>query len=156
MTTTRSLLPDAVTAGWISLYLQAANSFWLIASRVVPSSRPSLRRGSVGRSWKPLFCASAIDCWRRARESGWHTTRVLALTPVLVVADASVRASGTAPPAAGCAEVSGRGTGQYAARPTGAPAGAASPRASVIDPTTPAIVRLPIRAPPCPVPGFLA
>ena len=47
--TTRSLLRERLTAGWIALYLQRASRRWLKRSRRLPSLRESLRELSEGR-----------------------------------------------------------------------------------------------------------
>src|SRR4051794_8011886 len=122
MTTTRSLLCDAVTAGWISWYRQRLNRL-----RLTSSSRRAERalrlRWSVGRTSKPFARARATDALRRRSESDWQTTRVL---PGLLRSSAedSERIVGTAPPAQGLTEQSGAGSGQYAERSTWAAASA--------------------------------
>src|SRR3954465_12354770 len=67
-------------------------------------------------------------------ELGWHTTRVVPGS-LLFSDDASERALGTLPPAQGCTEQSGAGSGQYAARSTCANAGSAitASRARVVE-----------------------
>ncbi len=64
---------------------------------------------------------SRLSCFR---ESCWHTTRVLP-GGFALSAEASVRAFGTLPPAAGLTDVSGFGSGQYDVRSTCASATAA-------------------------------
>ena len=69
MTTTRSLFPDAVTAGWISWYLQRANSFVLtdhpylafLAKRPVPPplADPSATRMRADKLTGPDIIAAA-------------------------------------------------------------------------------------------------
>ena len=76
MTTTRSLLPEAVSAGWISSKRHFLKSFLLIflsffACLLVKFS------WSLGRMSKPFFFASRIDCLSSFIESGWQTMRLL-------------------------------------------------------------------------------
>src|SRR5919201_5687640 len=111
MITTRSLLWEAVTAGWISWKRQRAYKRRLTRSRRVPAARLSLRSGAVGRSLKPLVSARRMDLRSRASEPDWQTTRVVPRACPFS-ADASERALGTAPPAAGLTDVSGLGSGQ--------------------------------------------
>src|SRR5438128_1716972 len=54
----------------------------------------------------------------RFSDPGWQTTRVLPPFGSALRADASERAFGTAPPAAGLTDVSGAGFGQYEVRST--------------------------------------
>src|SRR5258708_2717778 len=107
MITTRSSLPESLTAGWISVYLHIANSFLLTAS----SDRADFLLNGivwVGRGVTPARRACAISVRRSDIESGPQTTRVV---PGLVLssAEASERPFGTAPPAGGVTEASGRG-----------------------------------------------
>src|SRR3954454_8315122 len=67
---------------------------------------------------------------RRVSESLWQTTRVLP-GRLRLRDDDSERAVGTAPPAQGCTEQSGAGSGQYALRSTWADAAAGSARPTV-------------------------
>src|SRR5437764_10021893 len=115
MITTRSLLPDAVTACWIELKAHCLKNVLFRSSSARPSEALIFWGGCVGRSWYPADLAFAIDCWRRLSESGWQTTRVTP-GPVVETADASDRAVGTSPPAHGVTEQSGAGSGQYEAR----------------------------------------
>src|SRR5690348_17056958 len=86
-------------------------------------------------------------------ESAWQTTRVRQGAESFS-AEASERAFGTAPPAAGCTEVSGAGSGQYDVRSTCANADelmastsahttapAAAPRERMSDPATGVLLR---------------
>ena len=111
MITTRSLLPDWVTASWMDLNLQSLKSVRFRLVSAEPSSEVSFTRGWVGRNTYPTFLALAIAFDSRVIESGWHTTRVTPGPPV-ATADASVRAVGTSPPAHGLTEQSGPGSGQ--------------------------------------------
>lgn len=89
----------------------------------------SFSTGVVGRTWKPVVWASAIAFVARVSESSWQTTFVpgaslsrrvgfflpltfLALAGAARTAEASERASGILPPAAGVTDVSGFGVGQ--------------------------------------------
>src|SRR4051794_6523975 len=115
MITTRSLLPDWLTACWIESKAHRLDSVRFRSSSALPSAAVIFWRGCVGRSTYPVALASAIDFCRRLSESGWHTTRVTP-GPVVDVAEASERAVGTSPPAHGVTEQSGAGSGQYEAR----------------------------------------
>src|SRR6266498_2227387 len=108
MITTRSLLPDRFTASWIESNAQRLKSWRFRSSTAFPSATLIFWRGSAGRSTYPSDLASAIDCFARLRESGWQTTRV---TSAPETEDASERAVGTSPPAHGCTEQSGAGSG---------------------------------------------
>src|SRR5688500_7837405 len=110
MTTTRSLLPEAVTAGWIWRYLHRFASLRLIA--ISPRARFALRlRRSVGRIAKPLRRARRIERARRCSEFFLQTTRVSPRS-LLSSAEASDLTLGTLPPAAGVTLRSGAGLGQ--------------------------------------------
>src|SRR3954469_7495904 len=61
MITTRSLLALAVTAGWISLYLQRWRSFWLKRRSWLPSLVLIFRSLSDGRSLYPVLCALCTE-----------------------------------------------------------------------------------------------
>src|SRR6266576_3708243 len=111
MITTRSLLPDWVTASWIELKAQRLKSVRFTLVSAAPSSVLIFTRGCVGRSTYPIFLALATDFCSRVSESGWQTTRVTPGPPV-ATADASERAVGTCPPAHGVTEQSGAGSGQ--------------------------------------------
>src|SRR5215213_1309920 len=111
MTTTRSLLPDAVTAGWISRKRQRRKSLRLLRIQPRAARGLSLFTLPIGRYLKPRLRARRIDFFARRSELGWHTTRVLPGAP-LRSADGRVRTFGTAPPAAGLTLVSGAGFGQ--------------------------------------------
>ena len=115
MITTRSLLPASFTAFWTESYSQRS-----ARSRLISSSRLAWRLerrifGWLGRRWKPLLRASRRDARRASSDcspsSPWQTTRTLP-GPRPLTADASERASGTSPPAAGLTVVSGAGSGQ--------------------------------------------
>jgi hypothetical protein len=111
MITTRSLLRDLLIAAWMLLNLQS-----LANARFCAFSLRALRAESFffpceGRSVKPLRRAWLIDLIARFSDPRWHTTRVLPRAFTLS-ADASVRAFGTFPPAAGLTVVSGDGLGQ--------------------------------------------
>src|SRR4051812_39136997 len=116
MITTRSLLCDAFTAGWISWYLQRLKSLRLTASSRFAFFLPNLRV-SVGRKVTPRLRAVRMSRFATFSEFAWQTTRV---DPggLFFKADASVRTFGTFPPAAGLADVSGFGSGQKAVRST--------------------------------------
>ena len=95
MTTTRSLLCEAVTAGWISWKRQRAKSLRLIASSVLRLAGAERARGrSGGRRSRCLRAAADRRASARVSESAWQTTRVC---PRLVgsSAEASERAVGT-------------------------------------------------------------
>src|SRR5437764_10823664 len=117
MTTTRSLLRDAVSAGWISWKLQRLNSARLIRSSRLACFLPRCSLGCEGRITYPCLRASEMLAFASASDALWQTTRVLP-GPLPLSADASERAFGTFPPAAGWTEVSGRGLGQQAVRST--------------------------------------
>src|SRR5687767_1528110 len=110
MTTTRSLLRDAVTAGWISRNLQRLRSARLMRSSLRACFFVSLRL-SDGRISYPLRRALRIDALSRESEFRWQTTRVRPGGFALRL-DASERAFGTFPPVAGLTERSGAGSGQ--------------------------------------------
>src|SRR5919106_4416997 len=107
MITTRSLLPESLTAAWIESYLQRLakrrfSRFSLRAffgcKRLVPC---------VGRRVQPLR-ASRIDCRAAASEPRWQTTRVVP-GGFFFSAVASLRYWGTLPPVAGVTLASGAG-----------------------------------------------
>src|SRR5687768_12856266 len=111
MTTTRSLLPEAVTAGWISRWRQRLNRRLFTRIRRFAFLALILVRPPVGRYLKPRLRARRIDFFARRSDSGWQTTRVSPGADVRS-AEGSERAFGTAPPAAGVTLVSGAGFGQ--------------------------------------------
>src|SRR4051812_5776622 len=140
MITMRSLLPDASTAFCTELkrHLDCRRS--LMSSRSVACLLGSLVMGWLGRSRKPRLRALSIDA-RASRIDvapplPWQTIRTSVRGRVLApaakalrlpvnegarpppplpagTAEASERATGTPPPAAGEIDVSGRGSGQY-------------------------------------------
>src|SRR4051794_21942834 len=95
-------------------------------SRRLPAAALSLCRGAVGRLLKPVLSARRSECRMRLSEPVWQTTRVFPRS-FAFSAEASERALGTAPPAAGLTDVSGRGSGQYDVRSTWAAAAAGIP-----------------------------
>src|SRR4051794_13142120 len=107
MTTTRSLLCDAVTAGWISRKRQRLNRVLLILSRRFAEALENFSV-CVGRITTPLRRAAEMARVARLSESRWQTTRVepggLAFS-----AEARVRIAGTLPPVAGRTAASGAG-----------------------------------------------
>src|SRR4051794_38846613 len=130
MTTTRSLLWVAVTAGWMSWKRQRRCKLWLSSSSARGCLRVSFLAGTLGRITTPWLRAFVIAARVSCSESGLHTTRV-SPTRRRSSAEASERAFGTRPPAAGLTDVSGRGSGQYDVRSTwatAAVAGASTPR----------------------------
>src|SRR4051812_11973508 len=90
MITTRSLLPESVTAGWMFWYVHLLNSAWLVASNWFACVWVRVR-WSVGRMLYPCASASVIEACSRFIESGWHTTRVVELL-LATRAEARVRA----------------------------------------------------------------
>src|SRR3954468_5659291 len=110
MITTTSLLCEAVTAFCTSLNLQRLKSLWLSA-RSFLACFALKGRISVGRYFTPCLRAAAISRFTLASEPFWHTTRVVPGGLALSV-EASERAVGTLPPAAGFTELSGPGFGQ--------------------------------------------
>ena len=75
------------------------------------ASRALRKRWSLGRMKYPSVRPRAIEAFSRLSELAWQTTRV-SPGAFLSSADASVRASGTAPPAGGETDVSAAGSGQ--------------------------------------------
>src|ERR687895_1275490 len=121
MTTTRSLLPARFTAAWMC----RKRHRW--ASRRL--RRPSRRAAffdsfcvrAVGRTFQPLRRALRIERIALRTEFDLQTTYV-SPRALLLSADASPRAFGTLPPAAGVTLRSGAGLGQYELRSTWATA----------------------------------
>src|SRR4051795_7711768 len=126
MITMRSLLCDAVTAGWMSWKRQRRKKLLLRLSSERAWLRVSFFAGTLGRITTPLVRALTIAAWVRRSESLLHTTRV-SPTRRRSSAEASERGLGTLPPAAGFTDVSGRGSGQYDVRSTWATATPAGP-----------------------------
>src|SRR3954447_9799298 len=114
MTTTRSLLCEAVTAGWISEYRQRFLSRLLTASRRLAAFLEN-ERWSYGRMSYPCLRARLIDLRTSARLSDRQTTRV-SPTGFPFSAEARLRNFGTLPPVHGLMEQSAAGSGQYDAR----------------------------------------
>jgi hypothetical protein len=117
MMITRSLLRARLIAAWMLLNLQR-----LANARFRRRSLRALRAESFfvpcdGRSIQPLLRADLIDRSARLSDPRWQTTTVLP-RGFARSADASVRAFGTLPPAAGLTLVSGAGFGQYEVRST--------------------------------------
>src|SRR3954465_2328801 len=108
MITTRPLLADWFTASWIESNRQSLKSLRFRSIRARPSAALIFWGPSVGRNTYPVDTALSIDCCARFTESGWQTTRAV----VSERADAGERAVGTSPPAHGCTEQSGAGSGQ--------------------------------------------
>jgi hypothetical protein len=111
MTTTRSLLPERLIAAWM-----LRNLHRFANARFRRFSRRALRLESFfdpceGRSTKPFVCARLIERIARLNEPRWQTTRV-SPRALRRSADASERAFGTFPPAAGVTLLSGAGSGQ--------------------------------------------
>src|SRR4051794_27053679 len=133
MITIRSLLPDALTAFCTELKRHLACRRSLMPSSSVAFLLESLVIGWLGRSRKPSVRALVIDARARridvAPPLPWQTTRTSARGLVFAVrlpvnegsrplrpagaAEASERATGRPPPAAGEIDLSGLGSGQY-------------------------------------------
>src|SRR3954454_9745000 len=129
MTSTRSLLCEAVTASWIDLYWQCLRSLMLKPRSFLTFFFFSLIGGWEGRSVSPFFCAFFRSLFRAFIDlflesclvvpcflsfllgTCEQTTRVL---PGFFVLSAlkTLRTAGTDPPAAGFTDVSGPGSGQ--------------------------------------------
>src|SRR5919199_1000479 len=115
MITTRSLLRERVTAGWIWWKRQRAKKRRFSASSRRACRAERCRRFWVGRSLYPCVRARRISRFARRSELRWHTTRVRPGGEERS-ADASERIFGTWPPANGWTPRSGRGFGQYDVR----------------------------------------
>src|SRR5919106_2979134 len=111
ITTTRSLLPARFTAAWMWRNLQRSASRRLIRRSRRAAFRDSFLVGALGRTFQPFVRALLIERFSLRTEFGLQTTYV-SPRALRRSADASPRAFGTLPPAAGVTLVSGAGSGQ--------------------------------------------
>jgi hypothetical protein len=124
----RSLLPARFTAAWMWRNRQrsASRRFRRVSRRAAFFESRCVR--AVGRTFQPFLRALLIDFVALRSEFDLQTTYVSPRARLLS-ADASPRAFGTLPPAAGFTLRSGAGLGQYELRstcPTATPVAIAS------------------------------